>query len=138
MLVGMKYTAKLTVRSYELDAYNHVNNAIYLEYLEYARMEYLRAIGFDYNAFVQAGYALFISRVDIRYRVPAVLFDELSIEVFPVKTGKVSGTFRQEIRNQRGELCAEAEVSWGCVDRTGKPSKIPPEFLAPGLDPETN
>ncbi len=138
MLVAMKHTAKLTVRSYELDSYNHVNNAVYLEYLEYARMEYLRAIGFDYNALVGAGYALFISRVDIRYRAPAVLFDELSIEVTPLKAGKLSGTFRQEIKNQRGELCAEAEVSWGCVDRTGKPSKIPAELLVPGFDPETN
>ena len=38
---------EVEVRSYELDTYNHVNNAIYLNYLEYARMEYLRRIGFD-------------------------------------------------------------------------------------------
>ena len=138
MLALMKYTARLVVRSYELDANNHVNNSIYLQYLEYARMEYLRAIGFDYHAFFEAGYALIVTRVDIRYRVPACLFDELEIEVCPLKTGKLSGTFQQLVKNQRGDLCAEAEVSWGCVDHSGKPARIPEEFMLKGLSPETN
>jgi acyl-CoA thioester hydrolase len=132
----MKHVAKLTVRSYELDSYNHVNNAVYLQYLEYARMEFLRAIGFDYPGLYDAGYFLYVTHIDIHYKASTRLFDELSIEVEPVKLGKVSGTFRQRILNQRGELCAEADVSWGCVDTTGRPSKIPPEFYVPGLEPE--
>ncbi len=131
----MKHTAKLVVRSYELDSYNHVNNANYLNYLEYGRMEFLRAIGFDYEALVEAGYYLYVTRIDIRYKVSARLFDELSIEVEPVKLGKVSGAFRQVIRNQRGEICAEADVSWGCVDHSGRPAKIPDAFLVDGLRP---
>jgi acyl-CoA thioester hydrolase len=132
----MKHVAKLTVRSYELDSYNHVNNAVYLQYLEYARMEFLRAIGFNYPGLYEAGYFLYVTHIDIHYKASTRLFDELSIEVEPVKLGKVSGTFRQRILNQRGELCAEADVSWGCVDTTGRPSRIPPEFYVPGLEPE--
>lgn len=133
----MKHIAKVTVRSYELDSYNHVNNAVYLQYLEYARMEYLRAIGFDYSRFFEAGYFLYITHIDIRYRASALLFDELSIEVVPVKLGKVSGTFHQKITNQKGDLCVEAEVSWGCVNTEGKPSKMPAEFYVSGLEPDT-
>ena len=132
----MKHVAKLTVRSYELDSYNHVNNAVYLQYLEYARMEFLRAIGFDYPGLYEAGYFLYVTHIDIRYKASTRLFDELSIEVEPVKLGKVSGTFHQRILNQRGELCAEADVSWGCVDTTGRPSLIPPKWYVPGLEPE--
>lgn len=132
----MKHVAKLTVRSYELDSYNHVNNAVYLQYLEYARMEFLRAIGFNYPGLYEAGYFLYVTHIDIHYKASTRLFDELSIEVEPVKLGKVSGTFHQRILNQRGELCAEADVSWGCVDATGKPSLIPPKFYVPGLEPE--
>ncbi len=134
--VYMKHVAKHTVRSYELDGYNHVNNAIYLNYLEHGRIEYLKAIGFDYPGLVEAGYYLYVTHIDIRYKSSARLFDELSIEVESIKLGRLSGTFRQRIYNQRGETCAEAEVSWGCVDSTGKPSKLPDRFLVPALSPE--
>jgi len=136
--VTMKFTAKLTVRSYELDSYNHVNNAIYLQYLEFGRMEYLRAIGFDFPGLLNAGYYLYVTHIDIHYRASARLFDELSIEVEPIKLGKVSGTFHQTIKNQRGEICTEADVSWGCVDSNGKPSKMPEQFTVAGLAPEKN
>jgi len=132
----MKFTAKLSVRSYELDSYNHVNNAIYLQYLEYGRMEFLRAIGFDFPGLLAAGFFLYVTHIDIHYRGSARLFDELSIEVEPTKLGKVSGTFHQTIKNQLDEICAEADVSWGCVDSNGRPSKIPELFRVSGLEPE--
>jgi len=132
----MSFSTKLTVRSYELDAYNHVNNSIYLQYLEYGRMEFLKAIGFNYPKLFESGYFLYVTHIDIRYRASARLFDELTIEVVPIKLGKLSGTFHQKITNQAGNLCAEADVSWGCVDKNGKPSKIPDEFVVPALKPE--
>lgn len=132
----MKYTAKLTVRGYELDSYNHVNNAVYLQYLEFGRMEFLKSIGFDYQELFELGYYLFVTHVDIHYRSSARLFDELSIEVESIKLGKLSGVFSQKIINQNGVLCAEAEVSWGCVNTEGKPSRIPEQFMVPGLFPD--
>ena len=54
----MKYTAPLVVRTYECDAYGHVNNAVYLNFLEYGRMEYLHQIDFDYKNLVADGYYL--------------------------------------------------------------------------------
>lgn len=132
----MKSTATHIVRSYELDSYNHVNNAVYLQYLEHGRMEFLKSINFDYLGLTEAGYALFITRIDIRYRVPAKLFDELKIEAEPVKLGGVSGTFRQRILNQHDEVCAEADVTWCCTNNRGKPARIPKEFYVPGLEPD--
>ena len=48
----MKHTTEITVRSYECDSYNHVNNAVYLNYLEHARMDFLHAANFDYKGIV--------------------------------------------------------------------------------------
>ena len=50
--VGMKCVAELKVRSYECDSYNHVNNSVYLNYLEYGRMEYLHSINFSFKAVI--------------------------------------------------------------------------------------
>lgn len=132
----MNFITNIKVRNHELDANNHVNNAIYLQYLESARMDYLRAIDFDYEGFFNAGYFLYVTHIDIHYRASARLFDELSIDVEPVRFGKASGTFHQTIKNQRGEICAEADVTWACVNSSGKPSKMPEEFKVTGLSPE--
>lgn len=134
----MKYTSQLAVRSYECDSYGHVNNAVYLNYLEFGRMEYLHQIKFDYNGLVAAGYYLYITHIDIYYKFSAFLDDVLFIDVEPVKLKTVSGTFHQTIRKADGTICAEADVTWASVKKGGIPSKIPAQFLVPGLYPESD
>ena len=130
----MIFKCKLTVRSYECDSYGHVNNANYLNYLEYARYELLRDAGFDYPAMIKAGYGIYIARIEIDYKKPAVLDDELAIKSWPIKKGAVSGIIAQEI--QRGEdVLAIAKVTWAFVDSNGMPVKIPPEWDLQGLKP---
>lgn len=131
----MRESIECEVRSYELDSYNHVNNAVYLQYLEFARMEYLRRVGFDYTGLVAEGYMLYVTHIDIHYKHSARLFDKLHIDIEPIKLGKVSGTFRQIITNSQGKVCAEAEVSWGCVDKAGKPARLPDKYIVQGLVP---
>lgn len=125
----------LRVRTYECDGYNHVNNANYLNYLEYARYEYLRDIGFDYNKAFQAGFGVYIARIEIDYKMPAFIDDVLTIKSRPVKKGAVSGIIAQEI--WRGnDLLIKAKITWAFVDSKGKPVKIPPEWDLPGLCPQ--
>ena len=130
----MIYNCKLTVRTYECDSYGHVNNANYLNYLEYARCELLREADFDYNAMVKAGYGIYVARIEIDYKMPAVTDDELTIKSWPEKKGAVSGVIAQEV--WRGEdLLAKARVTWAFVDSKGMPTKIPPQWDTAGLKP---
>jgi acyl-CoA thioester hydrolase len=127
---------KFRVRTYECDSYGHVNNANYLNYLEYARYEYLRDIGFDYPSFVAAGYGVYIARIDIEYKRPALPDDDLLVRTWPVKRGAVSGTLAQEIK--RGdELIAAAKVTWASVWASdGSPQRLPQAWNLPGLSPD--
>jgi len=126
---------RLSVRTYECDAYGHVNNANYLNYLEVARLDLLRKVGFDYSAMVEAGFGVYVARVEIDYKEPAFAEDELLIKSWPVKTGAVSGVIGQEI--WRGEsLLSKAKVTWAFVDSKGHPTKIPPKWNRQGLHPE--
>ena len=130
----MKHISHLMVRSYECDAYNHVNNAVYLNYLEYARMEFLKDSGFNYKEFVARGYVIIVARIAIDYKLPAVLYDELTIETQPVKRRTASGVFHQRIL--RGDaLVAEADVTWAVLNSKGKPSPLPKELDVPALNP---
>ncbi|MBP5250868.1 MAG: acyl-CoA thioesterase [Treponema sp.] len=131
----MSWFTKLTVRPYECDSYSHVNNAVYLNYLEYARMDYLRQIGFQYKKIVEIGFSLYVTHVDIHYKSSAFLDDELTIETYPAKLGAVSGTIHQIIKKNDGTVCAEADVTWASVKNGSVPSKLPQEFMVPGLKP---
>jgi acyl-CoA thioester hydrolase len=131
----MIFECSLRVRSYECDSYNHVNNATYLNYLEYARWEVLRDVGFDYEKAVKSGYGIYIARVEIDYKKPALMDDLLTIKTWPVKKGAVSGTFAQEIYHG-DDLLAAAKVTWAFVDSKGTPVKMPKEWDLPGLAPD--
>jgi acyl-CoA thioester hydrolase len=125
----------LIVRTYECDSYGHVNNANYLNYLEYGRYEYLRSIGFDYPEMIRAGFGIYVARIEIDYRKSAMPDDTLLIRSWPVKKGAVSGIIAQEIR--RGEdVIVEAKVTWASVDSRGMPAKLPKEWDLSGLRPE--
>ena len=130
----MKTECTLRVRTYECDGYGHVNNANYLNYLEFARYEFLRDIEFDYLKAVEKGYGMYIARIEIDYKMPAFTDDVLLIKSHPIKKGAVSGVIAQQI--WRGDdLLIEAKVTWAFVDSKGAPTKIPPEFDSPGLKP---
>jgi len=131
----MTCECSLQVRSYECDSYGHVNNANYLNYLEFARYEYLKDIGFDYVQAVEKGYGLFIARIEIDYKKPAITDDVLTVKTWPIKKGAVSGTMAQKI-SRGDEVMIEAIVTWAFVNaKTGMPVKIPPEWDVPGLNP---
>ncbi|MDR0601213.1 MAG: acyl-CoA thioesterase [Treponema sp.] len=125
----------LTVRTYECDSYGHVNNANYLNYLEYARYEFLKAVNFDYPAAIRAGYGVYVARVEIDYKKPALADEKLVIKSWPVKKGAVSGIITQEIWRD-ADLLASAKVTWAFVDSRGMPVKIPKAWDLPGLRPE--
>jgi acyl-CoA thioester hydrolase len=125
----------LTVRTYECDSYGHVNNANYLNYLEFARYEFLKSIGFDYPSMIEAGYGVYVARVEIDYKKSALTDDVLVIRSWPVKKGAVSGVLAQEIHRGQ-DLIVRAQVTWAFVDSKGTPTKMPPAWDKPGLRPE--
>ncbi|MDR2363164.1 MAG: acyl-CoA thioesterase [Spirochaetaceae bacterium] len=125
----------LMVRTYECDSYGHVNNAVYLNYLEVARYEFLKDINFDYPAMIKAGYGVYVARVEIDYKKPAVADDRVTIRSWPVKKGAVSGIIAQEI-TRGDDLLVKAKVTWAFVDSNGMPVKLPSKWDVPGLKPE--
>ena len=73
------FKTDITVRGYELDSFRHLNNAVYLNYLELARWEILKKSGyFDY--FIETGLLLAVIDVHIRFMREFVVFDEIIIE----------------------------------------------------------
>jgi YbgC/YbaW family acyl-CoA thioester hydrolase len=72
-------TITLACRGYELDSYNHLNNAVYFQYFEHARWESLRQLGL-LEPLMNKGSLPVVTEVNIRYQREIKLFDELKIE----------------------------------------------------------
>jgi acyl-CoA thioester hydrolase len=134
----VKHEHRLIVRSYECDVNGHVNNAIYLNYLEAARVEFLRAGGITYRELRERGFGLMVARLCIDFKDEARMDDPLIIVTEPVKKRFTGGTFSQKVFREEGDgrrLLADAEVVWVCVGREKRPVKVPPFLDTEALQP---
>ncbi len=105
---------RIEIRWRDLDAYNHVNNAVYLTYLEEARDEWLElSLGDEGSAW---GYVL--ARVAIDFRRELTQDDDEVLATCALASlGSSSVTTREELRTPDGELAAEAEAVLVAFDR---------------------
>ena len=65
------------MRTYECDSYGHANNAVYLNYLEYARMEALNRKGLSLKKMKQMGFLIVVRRIEIDYRLSHIKFHKV-------------------------------------------------------------
>lgn len=118
----------LPVRVYyeDTDAGGVVYYADYLKYLERARTEWLRAVGWDQSTLERDARLLFAVRsLEIEYIAPARLDDWLDVAAQVVEVGRASVTFDQLVRRGESELC-HARVRVACLDATTfKPRGLP-------------
>ena len=119
----------IVVRSTEIDVNGHVNNAKYLEYLEWGREVWYERAGFPYDRFLEMGYQTVTVNINITYRRECRQGERLTIVTKPLRAGRSSFTLRQEIFNERGELCTEADVVIVTIDASTRRSREMPEEL---------
>ena len=102
----------------------------YLRFLERARTEWLRSLGFSQLKLAEDPGVLFaVVSLNIEYRRPAKLDDELLITCEPAIEGAASVRFAQRIYRGADELLVEAGVRVACIDaRTLRPKRLP-DFL---------
>lgn len=128
----MKDKQPLTVRIYfeDTDAGGIVYHANYLKYMERARTEWLREIGFEQDSLLEQSIAFVVKQLNINYIAPAKFNQLLSIHTQIVKLNRASMVFKQTITNQDNKLITAADVTVACVQlQTGKPSRIPAQIL---------
>jgi acyl-CoA thioester hydrolase len=110
----------------DTDAGGVVYHARYIHFLERARTEWLRYLGFNNGELTRKHKMLWVvSEMTINYVKPARVDDALEVTVAVENMGRVRCSFHQEIR--RGEeVLIKARVSVACVTAEGfKPIEIP-------------
>jgi acyl-CoA thioester hydrolase len=121
------HETRIHVRWGELDAYNHVNHATYLSYLEHARIAALEHIGWGMEALRDTGNQVVVIRADVRFRRAATAGEELVVTSSITELRGASSRWRQVI--VRGDaVILEAEITAACTDMAGRPARTPAEF----------
>lgn len=108
----------IKVRGFHCDMFGHVNNARYLEFLEEARWEWLNRIT-TFDFFEKHKMSFVVVNININYKRPSVLNDELMISVTLKNMGNKSASVYQVItRKSDQKIVADADVTFAMVDNT--------------------
>lgn len=136
------FAHRLTVRFADCDPLGHVNNAVYLTYLEETRFAHWRAEwGFGTDDPAPDIPGVILARVEIDYRAQARYGDVLEIRMRVTTLGRSSFTYEYEIVDARGGVVATAKSIMVMFDYASqKPVPIPGRvraMLGPPSPPAT-
>ena len=123
-----EYCLPIRVYVEDTDAGGIVYYANYLKYMERVRTELIRALGYDKPALFD-GLQFVVHSVNIRYRQPAILDDNVVATAKLTQVSRTSFTLAQRVL--RGDdVLVEAEVKVACINHEKKrPKAIPPDML---------
>ena len=117
----------------DTDAGGIVYYVNYLKFMERARTEYLRNLGFGKEAIFNESVVFVVKHVDVDYKLPAKLDDELEVSAVVVEKSGATIVFEQRVEKKTrhgNELLCLAIVKIACVNRQSlKPTRIPKMML---------
>lgn len=123
-------TISFRVRYGETDQMGVVYHGNYAQYLEMARVEWLRMLGISYKDMETNGVMLPVINLSIQYIKPALYDDLISVKAILKKKPAVRIEFDYEISNEAGELLATANTVLVFMDMQRKrPMKCPDVLL---------
>jgi acyl-CoA thioester hydrolase len=127
--MALTHVTELRVRYAETDRMGIVYYANYLVWCEVGRVEFMRALGGSYAELEAQGYGLAVAEATVRYLAPARFDDPVRIETSLVGVRSRAVTFEYVISHaETGTRLATAHTALVSIDRTGRPTALPPEF----------
>ena len=127
--IAMEYFFELPfkVRDYECDLQGVVNNAVYQNYLEHARHEFINSVGLDFAKMHEEGIDAMVIKIELEYKLPLRSGDEFVVRNATAKDGSLKFIFLQDIyRKSNNKLMLKGKVTAVCVNaKTGRPMAYP-------------
>ena len=122
-LIPHRYETR--VRYGETDQMGIAHHGAYVAWLELGRTEMMKSLGYHYRKMEEEGLLLPVLDMQIRYR-KSLKYDDVVVVETKVETARrFKILFSYVIRNEGGELVAEASTWLGSIDRNGKPKPLP-------------
>ncbi|MBW1913325.1 MAG: acyl-CoA thioesterase [Deltaproteobacteria bacterium] len=114
------------VRDYECDMQGIVNNAVYQNYLEHTRHEFLKTLGVDFVYFTEKRIHLVAIRAELDFKYPLKGSDLFWVGLNVERVSRLRFAFKQDIYRQEGnKLILNAKITATALNERGRPDKIP-------------
>ena len=125
------HVTTLAVEPGDIDAYNHVNNAVYVTWLDRAAWGHSSALGLPIERCLELDRGMAVRRSVITYLRPALLGDAVHVATWLLPAEyKLRANRRFQVRRVAdGETLVRAEIEYVCIElSTGRPMRAPAEF----------
>lgn len=123
------FTLEMKVRDYECDMQALVNNAVYQNYLEHCRHEFLLSRNISFAKITEDGINLVVIRAELDYKAPLTSNDVFIVSLRLERVSKLRFAFKQEIHSKVDQrLILEATIIATGVNKRGRPA-LPPVIL---------
>ena len=125
----------LTAGSEHIDELGHVNNAVWVQWIQQVAVAHWQAVADDAH---KDAYFWVVVRHEIDYLRAAHQGDRITARTWVGDAPKGARFDRfVEFTGADGKVCLRAKTSWAIIDKaSGKPIRVPPEVVAPFLAAE--
>ena len=125
-----RHSLTLTAGPEHIDVMGHVNNAVWVQWMEAIATAHWEAVAPPEH---QAAYAWVVTRHEIDYRGNIKQGESVTAETFiPDPPSGAKFDRRVDFRNMAGKLIVSARTTWALIDRnTGRLLRVPAEVAAP-------
>jgi len=120
------FEISVAVMPEDIDEQNHVNNTVYLRWVQEVATAHWQAIA---SSEAQGEIAWVVLRHEIDYKAPACLDDEIVLRTWVGKATRLTfERFTEILRRSDGRLLSKARTLWCPINaQTGRPMRVPLE-----------
>lgn len=119
---------KHTVQYYETDKMGITHHSNYIRWMEEARVDFLKQIGWSYDKLEEAGVFSPVIEVSCKYKTSTTFADEVTINAYVKEFKGVRLIIGYDMKNAEGKTVAECESSHCFLDKAGKPIRLAKQF----------
>ena len=118
------FEMSVSVMPEDIDGQNHVNNTVYLRWVQDVATAHWQAIA---SSEAQEGIGWVVLRHEIDYKAPACLGDNVLLRTWVGKASRLTfERFTEILRESDGQLLSKARTLWCPINaQTGRPVRVP-------------
>jgi acyl-CoA thioester hydrolase len=124
-----EFRLEVTVERGDVDGLGHVNNIVYVRWLQEVAMAHAFAVGLSHAELIRMGGVFVVRKHEIEYLLPGFLGERIALRTQVASwKGATSERVTKIVRVSDGALLARATTRWAFVTESGRPTRIPEEL----------